>query len=90
MQRLPAVGHGGGLQRLVERSAAPARAALHRRCARERHAGRPAMTPAAIARALAETCWPMRSEVAAPEEDKSVDPKTFAAFVGRYDYKARS
>ena len=86
VKRLPAVGHGGGLQgwssdllRLPEQRCTVVVLANSLPASE--------MNPFVISRALAGTL--LAEEIAKlpqPEEDKSVDPKTFAAFAGRYDY----
>jgi hypothetical protein len=88
IKRLPAIGHGGGLNgwssdlvRLPEQrttivvltNALPPPAEL---------------IPQAISRTLAEKFSEDDIKALPPQsEDKSADPKAFAAYVGRYDYK---
>jgi CubicO group peptidase (beta-lactamase class C family) len=88
VKRLPAIGHGGGLNgwssdlmRLPEQNCTVV--VLSNGLPQP-----PKINPAAISRALAEKL--LAEEIAklpAPTEDKTVDPKTFAEFVGRYDYQ---
>lgn len=89
VKRLPAIGHTGGLngwasdlirlptQRtsiVVLANAAP---------------GPPELTPQAISRGLAEKLLADEIQKLPPvTEDLSIDPKTFTAYVGRYDYRA--
>jgi hypothetical protein len=89
VHRLPAVGHGGGLNgwstdllRLPEQhctvvvlgNALPPP---------------PGVSPSDISRKLVEHFLADEiSKVPPPVEDKTVDPKTFNDFVGRYDYKS--
>jgi CubicO group peptidase (beta-lactamase class C family) len=89
LKRLPVISHGGGLNgwscylmRLPEQrcTAVVLSNALP---------GPPALNPAAIAVGLAEKV--LAQEIAslpAPVEDKAADPKTFADYEGRYDYKS--
>ncbi len=89
MKRLPAIGHGGGLNgwssdllRLPEQhctvvvltNALPAP---------------PKLTPGVISRLLAEKLLEEEIKKLPPiPEDKSIDPKTFPEFAGRFDYKS--
>jgi CubicO group peptidase (beta-lactamase class C family) len=89
VKRLPAIGHGGGLngwstyllrfpeQRctvVVLTNALPQP---------------PKLSPSAIANALAEQLLAEEIKKLPPlAEDKSIDPKTFADYVGRFDYKS--
>jgi CubicO group peptidase (beta-lactamase class C family) len=87
--RLPAISHSGGLhgwssdlmwlpeQRLTVVALANAMPAV------------PGLEPASITRDLVTRF--LAEEIAklpAPAEDKTVDPKSYAAFVGRYDYQS--
>jgi hypothetical protein len=89
IKRLPAIGHGGGLNGwssdlvrlpgqhttiVVLANALPSA---------------PELIPQAISQSLAEKF--LADDIKAlppPSEDKSADPETFAAYVGRYDYKS--
>lgn len=88
VKRLPAVGHGGGLNgwssylvRLPEQKCTVvvlANALPHP----------PAHSPSAIAHGLAERLLTDEIEKIPPAtEDKSIDPKSFADYVGRFDYQ---
>ena len=49
----------------------------------------PSLEPGAITREMAKHFLAAEiPKIAAPVEDKTVDPKTYAAFAGRYDYKS--
>lgn len=88
VQRLPAIAHGGGLNgwstyllRLPEQ-----------RCTvvvlTNALPGPPKHSPGGIAHVLAEKLLADEIAKLPPiEEDKSIDPKTFTDFVGRFDYK---
>jgi CubicO group peptidase (beta-lactamase class C family) len=89
MKRLPAIGHGGGLNgwssnllRLPEQ-----------RCTVVVLANAlpppPELIPQAISHALAEKLLADEiKELPQLTEDKSVDPKTFTAYVGRFEYQS--
>ncbi|HND55143.1 MAG TPA: serine hydrolase, partial [Pirellulaceae bacterium] len=89
IRRLPTIAHGGGLNgwstylvRLPEQKVTVV--ALS-----NAQPGPPKFSPVGIARDLAERL--LADEIAkrpGPTVDTAVDPKTFAAYVGRYDYKA--
>jgi CubicO group peptidase (beta-lactamase class C family) len=90
IKRLPAIGHGGGLHgwssdllRLPQQHCTVvvlANAALP---------FPPQLIPQAISHALAEKLLADEIKKLPPAtEDKTVDPKIFAAYVGRYDYQA--
>ena len=88
LKRLPAIGHGGGLNgwstyllRLPQQ-----------RCTvvvlSNALPGPPKINPGAIAHALAENLLAQEINMLPPlTEDKSIDPKTFTDFVGRFDYQ---
>lgn len=88
VKRLPAVGHGGGLNgwstylvRLPKQNCTVV--VLTNALPQP-----PKISPSPIAHALAANL--LEAEIKALpalEEDKTVDPKTFAEFTGRYDYK---
>jgi CubicO group peptidase (beta-lactamase class C family) len=90
IKRLPAIGHGGGLHgwlcdlvRLPQQRCTIvvlANAALPQ----------PAeLIPQVIARTIAEKLLAAEIKALPPRaEDKSVDPKTFTAYAGRYDYQS--
>lgn len=88
VKRLPAIGHGGGLngwssdllrlpkQRCTVVALSNALPFL------------PRLTPSAISRALAEKLLADEiKKLPAPTEDKSIDPKIFADYIGRFDYQ---
>jgi CubicO group peptidase (beta-lactamase class C family) len=88
VKRLSAVGHGGGLNgwssylvRLPEQKCTVvvlANALPHP----------PAHAPSAIAHGLAERLLAAEiQKLPLPTEDKSIDPKSFADYVGRFDYQ---
>ncbi len=90
IKRLPAIGHGGGLHgwssdllRLPKQHCTVvvlANAALP---------FPPQLIPQAISHALAEKFLADEIKKLPPAtEDKTIDPKTFKAYVGRYDYQA--
>lgn len=88
VKRLPAIGHGGGLNgwssdllRLPQQNCTVVVLANGLPIP-------PQLTPSAISRALAEKLLADEiSKLPAPTEDKSVDPKSFASYAGRYDYQ---
>jgi CubicO group peptidase (beta-lactamase class C family) len=88
IKRLPAIGHGGGLNgwssdliRLPEHHTTIVVLA-------NALPGPPELTPAAISRTLAEKLLADEiKKLPPPAEDRSIDPKTFTAYVGRFDYK---
>lgn len=88
VKRLPAIGHGGGLNGW---SSDLLRLPQQRCTVVVLSNGLPfppQLTPGAISRALAEKL--LADEIKAlpaPVEDKSIDPKTFADYVGRFDYQ---
>jgi CubicO group peptidase (beta-lactamase class C family) len=90
IKRLPAIGHSGGLHgwlsdlvRLPKQHCTVvvlANAALPQP---------PELIPQAISHALVEKLLADEiKKLPSASEDKSVDPKTFTAYVGRYDYQA--
>jgi CubicO group peptidase (beta-lactamase class C family) len=88
IKRLPAIGHGGGLNGwasdLVRLPAQRTTIVVLANAL----PGPPELTPAAISRTLAEKLLADDiKKLPAPTEDRSIDPKSFTAYVGRYDYK---
>jgi CubicO group peptidase (beta-lactamase class C family) len=88
MERLPAISHSGGLQGWSsDLMWLPAQRVTLVALANAMP-GAPELAPAAITRELPKHF--LAAEIAslpAPVEDKTVDPKSYAAFAGRYDYK---
>jgi CubicO group peptidase (beta-lactamase class C family) len=88
VKRLPAIGHGGGLPgwssdllRLPEQNCTVV-------VLSNGLPFPPQLNPSAISRALAEKLLAEEiKKLPAPTEDKSIDPKSFAAYVGRFDYQ---
>ncbi len=88
VKRLRAIGHGGGLNgwssdlvRLPDQNCTVVVLA-------NALPPPPGLAPSEISRSAAEKILADEIKKLPPmSEDKSVDPKTFAAFVGRYDYK---
>ncbi len=88
LKRLRAIGHGGGLNgwssdllRLPDQNCTVVVLA-------NALPPPPELTPAAISHAIAEKLLADEIKKLPPlTEDKTVDPKTFGAFAGRYDYK---
>jgi CubicO group peptidase (beta-lactamase class C family) len=89
VKRLPAVGHGGGLNgwstylvRLPEQKCTVVVLANALPLP-------PAQSPSSIAHALAERLLADEIQELPPlVEDKTIDPKTFTDFVGRFDYQS--
>ena len=88
VKRLPAIGHGGGLPgwssdllRLPEQNCTVV-------VLSNGLPSPPQLNPGAISRALAEKLLADEiKKLPAPMEDKSIDPKTFADYAGRFDYQ---
>ena len=88
-KRLPAIGHGGGLNgwssdllRLPEQHCTVVVLANSLPPA-------PGHSPGEISRSIAEKLLADEIKKLPPlTEDKSVDPKTFSAYIGRFDYQA--
>jgi CubicO group peptidase (beta-lactamase class C family) len=88
VKRLPAIGHGGGLNGW----SSDLLRVRDQRCTVVVLSNGlpfpPKLTPSAISRGLAEKLLADEiKKVPAPTEDKSIDPKTFTAYIGRYDYQ---
>src|SRR6185436_6568195 len=89
VKRLPAIGHGGGLNgwsthllRLPEQHCTVV--VLTNALPQP-----PKLSPGIISNALAELLLAEEIKKLPPlAEDKSIDPKTFADYVGRFDYKS--
>ena len=89
IKRLPAIGHGGGLNgwstdllRLPEQHCTVV--VLTNALPQP-----PKLSPGVISHALAEQLLAEEIKKVPPlVEDKSIDPKTFADYVGRFDYKS--
>jgi CubicO group peptidase (beta-lactamase class C family) len=89
VKRLPAIGHGGGLNgwssdllRLPQQHCTVV--VLSNGLPMP-----PKLNPGAISRALAEKLLAAEiAKIPPPEEDKSIDPKTFGDYAGRFDYQS--
>lgn len=89
VERLPAIGHNGGLQGWQSHLLWLPQQHVTLVALANAMPGAPALEPAVVTRDLARHF--LAQEIArqtAPVENKDIDPKIYADFVGRYDYKS--
>jgi CubicO group peptidase (beta-lactamase class C family) len=86
--RLPAIGHGGGLNGWSTDLLRVTEQKLTVVVLTNVQPGPPELAPQTISRLFAEKLLADEIKKLPPmEEDRTIDPKTFAEFVGRYDYQ---
>jgi CubicO group peptidase (beta-lactamase class C family) len=89
VERLPAIWHNGGLQGWSSNLVWLPQQRVTLVALANAMPPAPACAPAAITAEMAKHFLAAEiPKIAAPVEDKTVDPKTYAAFQGRYDYKS--